>query len=126
MRHMTAEQAEARLSVGKPLELWLERKAVDGRTVLRWVRLRHDAEQGYVVTLFEAIETDRDRFDIYGLYAVERDENGAPQQVFGAGKHHAVESPKRAMALVVELGGALDRFVSDGLVQDEYLSLAGQ
>jgi hypothetical protein len=125
MKHLTPEQAETHLHLGKPLEQWLGRAAAEGEVVLRWFRIERHAEDEYVVALYEAIESDRARYDIYGLYAVERDEDGDPQQVFGAGKKFACSSAQEAMVRVTELGGGADRFVNDGFVQQAYLEAVG-
>jgi hypothetical protein len=106
MKHLTQEQAETHLRLGKPLEQWLDRTANEGEVVLRWLRAERSGEEEYVVVLYEAIESDRARYDIYGLYAVERDEDGDPQQVFGAGKRLVCSSAQEAIARVTELGGS--------------------
>jgi hypothetical protein len=125
MRHLTPEQAETHLRLGKALEQWLGRVTATEGAVLRWVRVDRSAEGEYVVALYEAVESERAHQDIYGLYARERDEDGDPQQVFGAPKKVTYDSPTAAMGGVTELGGAADRFVNDGFVQQEYLAATG-
>ena len=75
----------------------------------------------YEVTLFEAFEDERAAYDLYGLYAVEADEDGAAQQVYGAGKSRRFDGEEAAVAYVCEsLGGSPDRFLNSGFLEDEY------
>jgi hypothetical protein len=126
MTHMSPEQAETNLRLGKPLEQWLERRPTSTETVLRWARAEKQTGHEYVVSLYEAIESERARHDLYGLYATEPDEDGCPQQVFGAGKEFHCGSAEAAIAKVVEIGGSPHRFVNDGFVQDEYRRLVSE
>jgi hypothetical protein len=126
MRHLTPQQAQTNLSVGKPLEQWLDRTEQPDGIILRWIRIRFEADQGYIVGLFEAIESERASYDIYGIYARERDEDGAEQQIFGNAKYSALASAAEAITYALQLGAAADRFVNDGFVQDEYLDVVGR
>jgi len=122
MTYLTPLQAETNLRLGKELEQWLGRTTTDAGPVLRWVAACRAGEAAYTVVLYEALEAERAGYDLYGLYAVERDEDGALQQVFGAGKEYACSSPEQVFLRVAELGGSTDRFVNGGLLQDEYVA----
>jgi hypothetical protein len=119
MRHLTFEQAATNLRLGKALEQWLERKPSQEGIVLRWVRLDKECEE-FEVSLYEALETERAASDIYGLYALAPDEDGDSQQVFGVPTTARCNSAEKAIEHVIQLGGRDDRFVNDGLIQDEY------
>jgi hypothetical protein len=123
MRHLTPAQAETNLRLGKTLEQWLGiRKESDCR-VLRWLSVTRDPLRGYVVTVFEGIEDTRTAKDVYWADAVESDQDGAVQPVDAAGKEFVLEDENGVLDFVqAELGGARDRFVNKGLLQDDYLA----
>jgi hypothetical protein len=125
VRHLTIEQAETNLRLGKALEQWLERKPSQEGIVLRWVRLDRESE-AFEVSLYEAIETERAGYEIYGLYALAPDEDGASQQVFGVPTTGRFNSAEEAIEHVIQLGGRIDRFVKDGLIQDEYRDIVAE
>jgi hypothetical protein len=126
MRHLSPEQAVSYLRLGKVLEQWLGRVTTAGGEVLRWVQVKKQADDDYLVSLFEATESDRARDDLWGLYSVGLDEDGDPEQIFAAGKNSSFGSEQQAIARVAELGGTADRFVNEGFIQDEYLSSIGE
>jgi hypothetical protein len=122
VRHLTSEQALNNLRLGKPLEQWLGTKDDAGDVVLRWVRVRLVSNRGYVVTLYEGIEDTNASGSIYDTLSLESDQDGAALPVDAAGREFIFDSEGGAIAFVAgELGGTRDRFVNDGLVQEEYL-----
>lgn len=120
MNYLTPEQAETNLRVGKVIEQWLSRVESDGLVILRWVQLRLDVEAGILVTLFEAYEDENAERDLYGLYAVESDSDGAAQEVFAAGKSRAFGDVRQAFDHVVSLGGSDARYMNRGFLEDAY------
>ena len=116
---MSFDEAAVRLRLGKAVEQWIGTAVHGDATILRWTRV--DRRGGsYATTLFEAIESERAEYDIYGLYAAEPDEDGDPQEVFGAGSEQIFPDAEAALRHAADISGMLGGFVADGLVQDEY------
>jgi hypothetical protein len=126
MRHLTSVQALAYLRLGKTIEQWLGTRPDGSDIVLRWIQVGRDPEKGYIVTLFEGFEDARAAQSIYEIYAVESDQDGAAQPVDAAGKESAFSDEEQALKFVEDrLGGARDRFVNQGMIQDEYRDVRG-
>ncbi len=121
MRYLTSEQASSNLRVGKTLEQLLDAVQHSRGRVLRWVKVGPGEAGDFEVTLFEAFEDERAAYDIYGLYAVELDQDGAVEQAFAAGKSRHFTDPDDAMAHACEsLGASPERFLNRGFLEDDY------
>jgi hypothetical protein len=123
MRHLTAEQALVYLRLGKTLEQWLGTRAAGAERVLRWISVRRQSPAGYLVTLFEGLESERAAHSLYNLYGLELDQDGARQPVDATPKEFVLPSEDAVVDFVEDrLGGSRERFVNEGLAQDDYLA----
>jgi hypothetical protein len=122
MRHLTGEQALAYLRLGKTLEQWLGTRPVGDDKALRWMSVQRQSPTGYLVTLFEGEENERAVSSLYNIYSLELDQDGARQPVDATPKEFILPSEDAVVAFVEgSLGGSRERFVNEGLVQQEYL-----
>lgn len=115
IRYLTSEQLLANLRLGKAVEQWLMPRVEPDYAVLRWLRIDKEKDGQYSVTCFETFdEGDSDFADVYEFSPLD------PDQPFGY--ISSFESAIEALNFSVSKYGALkDKFVSEGMVQEEYL-----
>jgi len=102
------------LENGRAVEQWLSVRADGDDRVIKWVCIHRERRGGYGTTLFEIYDQGNESFiDIYEFQSYDPDEPYGLMKTF--------DDWESALAhAVTELGANPERFVSDGVIQDEY------
>lgn len=102
-RHLQAWELAVRLNAGKAIEQWLGARRVDGGRAIRWLRIH-----GTQLSVFDARdEGDGGFFDLYEFTVLRE-------------SHDAFGQSDDALAAAVRHGAHAERWVNEGVVQDEY------
>ncbi|MEQ7011335.1 hypothetical protein ABN028_34735 [Actinopolymorpha sp. B17G11] len=116
MRHLTEQQARAALKRGAAVEQVLSASLEAG--TVEWVRA-HPAGASLVLHLHRTLdEGSTDFLDVYEFSPTDEEEEFG--EGLRVGEYPSTESLFQAAA---DLGARPDRWVNDGLVQNEYLDL---
>jgi len=117
-RHLAEPFIRSALNLGRAVEQFLGGFTDGEDPAIRWLALRQDGS-GVVVSLYEALdEGGEDWMDVYEFTRA----NGDPDEPEEPSAEHPCDSLEEALALAADLyGAAPDRFVNEGMVQDEYL-----
>jgi hypothetical protein len=113
VRHLTEQQALAALRRGAAIEQMLSEDLRSGS--FRWLDARR-SDAGFELYVHETLDDGSDNFwDIYEFRSVDDDDE------FGTGVIVGIY-PAEALLLqsASELGARPDRWVNDGVIQDEY------
>lgn len=115
-RHLTLSEATSALRRGRQVEQYLGvDNGPDGRPVVRWVAVG-EAHRVFRLTLHEVEDVGSDDFlDVSEFPPIAEDEEVGEGQVIGTS-----EEADAALHLAESLGAAPDRWVNQGVVQDEY------
>lgn len=115
-RHLTLGEATSALRRGRQVEQFLGvANGPDGRAVVRWVTVG-EAHRVFRLTLHEVEDVGSDDFlDVSEFPPIAEDEEVGEGEVVGTS-----EEPEAALQLAEALGAAPDRWVNQGVVQDEY------
>lgn len=115
MKYLTLEQSIAALSLAKAIEQWLPHVLNKNYTMLRWLRIDKTKDRLYIVQYIECFDDGGYDFtDIYEFSPINPDE---PL------KMNSFESIQDALDFAVKSYHAdLHRFVSAGMIQEEYKS----
>ncbi|MBT9393694.1 hypothetical protein KLP40_11015 [Hymenobacter sp. NST-14] len=118
--YLAASELTARLHLGKEVEQWLSHEQEAEYTFIRWMVLSKNKNQ-FIVTYFESFdEGDEDFHDVHEFSVL--DPEDAPY-----GVTHEFDSVEEALAFAVEAyGAAIDKFVTGGMIQNEYAKHLGQ
>jgi hypothetical protein len=122
MRHLSRQQAETQLRLGKQIEQWLGVRRDGDLDIYRWVTAHHDGRD-FVVRLYEGVEEFDGTADenLTLLFSRESDRDGAALPILDAAIKSSHADAASAIDHVVNvLGGSADRFVNQSFVQDEY------
>ena len=116
MIYLNIEQLNANLRLGRTAEQWLGYKNEEDYTILKWISLEREPSGKYSVVYIESFDEGSDEFiDIYEFLTLD------PDMPFGV--VNTFSSIDDALAFSVKEYGALkDKFVSSGMIQEEYLS----
>ncbi|MEJ7557060.1 MAG: hypothetical protein WKF66_02055 [Pedobacter sp.] len=100
--------------MGKTVEQWLGYKKYKDYTLLRWIRIEMEKNQEYTVAYIESFdEGNIDFIDIYEFGTLDPDEPAGVLTTF-SNQSEAINFSIR------EYGAKLDKFVSEGMIQEEY------
>jgi hypothetical protein len=107
------EQLRSNLSLGKSVEQWLMPETFDTYTLLKWITIERNKDFTYSTSYTEVFDDGDENFtDIYAFSYADPDEP-AVLNTFG--------SYDEALDFVTEAyHAALDKFVTPGMLQDEY------
>jgi hypothetical protein len=113
-RYLTPADLRQWLENGRAVEQWLDTRIDGSDRLIKWLRIHKDRRGGYEVTRFEVYDQGNESFiDIYEFSSYEPDEPFGSSQKF--------EDWEQALEYAVTEGGANpNRFVSDGVIQNEY------
>jgi len=116
MRHLTEQQAVAALRRRVPIEQMLSKNLEAGS--FSWLEAQ-PCEAGFVLRLHHTVDAGSDNYvDVYGFGSVDEDDD------IGMGELIAT-CPDEASLLeaAVEVGAQAGRWVTAGVIQDEYRDL---
>lgn len=115
MNYLNLEQLKSILIVGKAIEQWLGYSNEEDYIILKWIRI--DPEKGghFTVSYFESFdEGNIDFVDIYEFSTLD------PDVPFGIS--NTFSTIEEAINFSIkEYNAALDKFVSAGMIQEEYI-----
>jgi hypothetical protein len=115
MIHLQIEQLKTNLSLGKTVEQWLGYKKYKDYTLLRWIRIEMEKNQEYTVAYIESFdEGNNDFIDIYEFGTLDPDEPLGVLTTF-SNQSEAINFS------IQEYRAKLDKFVSERMIQEEYL-----
>ncbi|TDQ12031.1 hypothetical protein [Pedobacter metabolipauper] len=115
MIHLTIEQLKANLSLGKTVEQWLGYKDENSYTILKWISIEKEHHGEYSVAYIESFdEGNEDFIDIYEFSTLDPDEPLGIISTF-SNIDEAIDFSLN------EYGASVDKFVSGGMIQEEYL-----
>ncbi|WP_153064881.1 hypothetical protein [Xanthomonas campestris] len=114
MRHLSDFDVRANLRAGRTVEQLLQDRREADQLVIRYVSIERDRQDGWKVRLCEVF--DNGNSDLIGIYEFE-----ALDPDFPFGKEWIFESVEAAVEFCrSSLDAAPDRYVNEGLIQDEY------
>jgi len=117
--YLKKEQVRSSLKVGKAVEQWLGHFSEGNDTVLKWLRIYREKEE-YNVMYIECYDQGNEDFiDVYDFTIIDPDEPYGAITSFSS-IDQAIEFSKN------EYGSLDDRFVTNGLIQQEYLKYLKQ
>jgi len=114
--YLTEEQLKTNLSLGKSIEQWLGYLQKEEYTLLKWLRIDKERDGNYSVAYFESFDEGNKAFlDIYEFSLIDPDE---PYGVI-----NSFSTMAEALDFTeVTYGALMDKFVSAGMIQEEYLA----
>ncbi len=116
MLHLKIEQLRTNLSLGKTVEQWLGYEDQDNYTVLRWISIEKERDGTFSVAFIECFDEGNEGFtDVYEFSLLDPDEPEGVLRTFDT-FDEAIDFS------VAEYGAKSDNFVSQGMIQDEYLA----
>jgi hypothetical protein len=116
-RHLTPSEAREALRNGRAIEQWLKHWIENGDRLIRWMRIHRDPSEGYGLTVFDVIDEGSETFlDLYEFHALD------PDEPYGQVKYFQ-EWENAWEAAIKNQGADEEKFVSDGMIQEEYFDL---
>lgn len=114
MIYLQNEQLRTNLSLGRTVQQWLGYKQKDGYIVLRWISIEKESSDEYSVAYIESFdEGSEDFLDIYEFSTLDPDEQLGVVTTFS--------TVNEAISFSLdEYNAKIDRFVSAGMIQEEY------
>jgi hypothetical protein len=117
--YLSQEQLIGNLRLGKSAEQWLSYVAINDFFVLKWLSIDREKTGGYSIAYFEVFdEGDSGFVDIYEFSTVEPDDIGGVINSFST-------VDEALQFTVVNYSASLSKFVSAGMIQEEYLKYLG-
>ena len=114
MKHLDIEQLNANLSLGKTVEQWLGHQHEGNYTILKWLSIKKERNDEFSVAYIESFdEGSNDFLDIYEFSTLDPDEPQGVINIFST-KDEALDFS------VNEYGASMGKFVSQGMIQEEY------
>ncbi|PTS93380.1 hypothetical protein DBR11_25390 [Pedobacter sp. HMWF019] len=114
MKYLDIEQLKTNLSLGKTVEQWLGHKHEEDYTVLKWLSIKKERNAEFNVAYIESFDEGSDDFiDIYEFSTLDPDELLGVINTFST-KDEALDFS------VNEYGASMGKFVSQGMIQEEY------
>ncbi len=113
-RYLSQFDVHQKLKNGRTIEQWLSVRDDGDDRVIKRISIHRERHGEYAATLFETYDQGNQSFiDVYEFQSIE------PDEPYGLMK--AFDDWESALAYVTtELGANPDRFVSEGMIQDEY------
>lgn len=113
--YLNEDQVRSRLNLGKPVEQWLGISDEVEYTVLKWLRIDKERNNTFTIAYFECLDDGNEEFaDIYEFSTLD------PDEPFGLLKEF--DSVDDALTFSIDTYQAsFIKFVSGGMIQDEYL-----
>ena len=114
-RYLTDNGLARALEGGRNIEQWLGARDENGTIVLRWLGIEHKRDGTATLRINDVLDDGRDDFiDVYEFNPYDWDAED--------GVTYHFETPAAALECAMSKWGARrDRFVNEGLVQQEYL-----
>lgn len=114
-RHLTFHEASSALQRGATVEQFLERRPAPSGHVIRWLSVEPARSGTYQVRCCESLDVGGVDFaDVYEFPSVDAE--------FPDGRTWSFATRAEALAWAAHpLGAVPDRFVNQGVIQDEYL-----
>lgn len=114
MIYLLNEQLRTNLSLGRTIEQWLGYKQEDDYILLRWISIEKESNANYSVAYIESFDEGSEDFvDIYEFSTLDPDEALGIVTTFSTADEAINFSLK-------EYAAKMDRFVSAGMIQEEY------
>lgn len=114
MIYLQNEQLRTNLSLGRTIEQWLGYKQEDDYILLRWISIEKESNANYSVAYIESFDEGSEDFvDIYEFSTLDPDKALGIVTTFSTADEAINFSLK-------EYGAKMDRFVSAGMIQEEY------
>lgn len=115
MLYLEIEQLKTYLSLGNTLEQWLGHERKDEYTVLKWLSIEKERSGEYAVSYIESFDEGSLEFiDIYEFSTLDPDEPFGVTNTFSS-VDKALDFAKK------EYNASLDKYVTGGMIQEEYL-----
>jgi hypothetical protein len=113
-RYLSQIEIKHWLENGRPVEQWLSAQPDGNDRVIKWVRIHKERRGGYGTTFFEIYDQGNESFiDVYEFQSYDPDEPYGLMKIF--------DDWESALSYATtELGANPERFVSDGVIQNEY------
>jgi len=115
MRYLTNSEIKTNLNLGKTVEQWLqpEFNKVDEVDILTWLEIEKEKSSDFVLRICKVYdEGDGDSLDFYGFTSVDPDE--LYEEKFFMSLNDVYDYISK------ELNAFPDRFLNQGMCQDEY------
>lgn len=114
MIYLQNEQLRTNLSLCRIIEQWLGYKQEDDYILLRWISIEKESSASYSVAYIESFDEGSDDFvDIYEFSTLD------PDEALGIVTTFSTVDEAINFSLN-EYGAKMDRFVSAGMIQEEY------
>ena len=112
-KYLLPEQLKTHLSLGKTVEQWLGPRKEEDYVVLTWISISKEKNGDYTLMFIENFDDgDEDYLDIYDFSYLDPDK---PAVI------HSFESvPETLQFALTTYGASLERYVGDGMIQEEY------
>lgn len=109
-------QLKENLKLGKPLEQWISSQKKEDYIIIKWLRLDKEKGNTFNVAYFEVFDEGNENYlDIYEFSPLDPD--------YPYGIIDMFDSVESAIDFAVNsYGASLDKFVSAGIIQEEYLN----
>lgn len=116
MLYLEQEQLKSNLNLGKSVEQWLGTETGNEYIIIKWLRVDKEADGNYTVTYIECFDEGNEDFaDVYEFSTLD------PDYPFGITS--SFSSIADAIDFSVEnYGASYSKFVSEGMIQEEYIN----
>ena len=113
-RYLTPSGLERALIAGRTVEQWLGARSEGDFRVLKWLSIERERDGRTVLRICEVLDEGLpDFFDVYEFTPYDSNAEFGIEQTF--------DTPQEALEYAkAHVGANLDRFVGEGLVQEEY------
>jgi len=113
-KYLTEEQLKFNIGYGRAVEQWLGFEEEQESTILKWLRIDKERNEMFSVTYFESFDEGSHEFlDMYEFSMVD------PDEPFGVINTFSSISDALTFASLA-YNAAEDKFVSSGMIQEEY------
>lgn len=118
-RYLSDEQLKTSLRLGKTVEQWLSISNLNDYKVIKWLTIRKEKSDTYNIAYIESFDEGSEAFiDIYEFSTIDPDEPHGIINTF-----NSIEEVLEFS--VITYGALLNKFVSAGMIQEEYRDYCG-